>query len=76
MLTADVSPRAKLRRSMTHHALFGLLYQANPDSEAGRPMLKCLSDEMKMLHFDGIHTLKFVFHSRRIASHYDCKARA
>jgi hypothetical protein len=33
-------------------------------------MIKRLMDDVKMLHFDGIHTLKFIFHSRRLASAY------
>jgi hypothetical protein len=69
-LTADVSPAAKLRRSMTHIALFRLLHQANADSERGKQLIDRLMDDVKILHFDGIHTLKFVFHSRRVAEAY------
>jgi hypothetical protein len=68
--TAAVSPRANLRRGMTHHALFGMLYTAKSDSERGRMMIKRLMDDMKILHFDGVHTLKFVSHSSRLATAY------
>jgi hypothetical protein len=69
-LTADVSPRAKLRRTMTHHAIFGILYKANADSERGRLLTQRIMEDVKILHFDGIHTLKLTFHSKRIASRY------
>ncbi|KAE8884878.1 hypothetical protein PF008_g3092 [Phytophthora fragariae] len=69
-LTADVSPRAKLRRNMTHIALFAQLYEANADSERGRQMIDKMMDDVKMLHFDGIHTLHFVFTSGRVARSY------
>jgi hypothetical protein len=51
-LTADVSPRAKLRRNMTQHPIFGLLYTANGDSERGRLMMQRMMEDVKILHFD------------------------
>nr|KAE8930573.1 hypothetical protein PF009_g19343 [Phytophthora fragariae] len=70
MLTADISPRAQLRRSMTHNSIFAQLHAANGDSAAGRSMLARLLDDVKRLHFDGLHTLTFVFNSERIAQMY------
>ncbi|KAL4163651.1 hypothetical protein KRP22_005079 [Phytophthora ramorum] len=69
-LTAAVQPRTKLRRNMTHHTLLGLLYKANADTTPERLMIHRLMDDVKILHFDGIHTLTFVFHSRRLAMEY------
>ncbi|KAE9236142.1 hypothetical protein PF002_g11316 [Phytophthora fragariae] len=69
-LTVDVTPAAKLRRNMTHTAIMAQLYAANADSPRGRQMLNRIMEDVKMLHFDGIHTLKFVFNSRRIAKIY------
>nr|KAE8945109.1 hypothetical protein PF009_g5251 [Phytophthora fragariae] len=70
MLTADVTPRAQLRKSMTHNTRIGLLFNANTDTDCGRRMLGRLMDDVKRLHFDGIHTLHFVFNSQRIAQIY------
>ncbi|KAE8904446.1 hypothetical protein PF003_g11802 [Phytophthora fragariae] len=70
MLTADISPRARLRRSMTHNFIFAQLHAANADSAAGRSMLARLLEDVKRLHFDGLHTLTFVFNSERIAQLY------
>jgi len=53
-LTADVSPRAKLRRNMTQHPIFGLLYTANGDSERGRLMMQRMMEDVKILHFDAL----------------------
>ncbi|KAE9022593.1 hypothetical protein PR001_g11599 [Phytophthora rubi] len=69
-LTAEVAPRAKLHRGMTHNALVALLFAANTDSARGRQMIGRLMDDVKMLYFDGGHTLKFVFNSRRLADIY------
>ncbi|KAE9275066.1 hypothetical protein PF008_g29436 [Phytophthora fragariae] len=69
-LTADISPRAKLRRNMTHQTVLALLYAANADSARGRQMIDRVMDDVKLIHFDGIHTLKFVFNSRRVATLY------
>ncbi|KAE9272421.1 hypothetical protein PR003_g30205 [Phytophthora rubi] len=69
-LTADVAPRAKLRRNMTHNALVAQLFTANADSPKGRQMINRLMEDAKMIHFDGVHTIKFVFNSSRIASMY------
>ncbi|KAE9324915.1 hypothetical protein PR003_g16617 [Phytophthora rubi] len=70
MLTADVTPRAQLRKSMTHNTRIGLLFNANTDTDCGRRMRGRLMDDVKRLHFDGIHTLHFVFNSQRIAQIY------
>ncbi|KAE9007060.1 hypothetical protein PR001_g17058 [Phytophthora rubi] len=70
MLTAAVSPSAKLRRGMTHNALAAQLFSANTDSAKGKQMIGRLMDDVKMLFFDGVHTLKFVFNSRRVADFY------
>ncbi|KAE8980760.1 hypothetical protein PR001_g24195, partial [Phytophthora rubi] len=70
MLTADVSPKAKLRRGMTHSKIIAQLYAANADTRRGRQMIDHVMDDVKSLHFDGIHTLKFVFNSQRVASLY------
>ncbi|KAE9339352.1 hypothetical protein PF008_g11610 [Phytophthora fragariae] len=69
-LMADIPPRAKLRKNMTHHTVLDLLYTANADSARGRQMIGRVMDDVKNLHFDGIHTLKFVFNSRRVATLY------
>ncbi|KAE9285083.1 hypothetical protein PR003_g26681 [Phytophthora rubi] len=69
-LTAHVPPQAKLRRNMIHLALFAQLYDANADSTRGRAMIDRMLDDVKLLHFDGVHTLKFVFNSSRIAHVY------
>ncbi|KAE9339105.1 hypothetical protein PF008_g11735 [Phytophthora fragariae] len=70
MMTADVSPAAKLRKNMTHNSLIAQLYSANADSARGRQMVDRIMEDVTLLHFDGIHTLKFVFHSQRIAERY------
>ncbi|KAE8979925.1 hypothetical protein PR002_g24277 [Phytophthora rubi] len=69
-LTADILPRAKLRRSMTHNTLFAQLHAANSDSAAGKCMISRLLEDVKRLQFDGLHTLKFVFNSARVARLY------
>ncbi|KAE9308609.1 hypothetical protein PR003_g20705 [Phytophthora rubi] len=70
MLTADNPPRAKLRRSMTHNTLLAQLHAANADTVAGRGLLIRLLEDVKRLQFDGLHTLKFVFNSERVARRY------
>ncbi|KAE8987589.1 hypothetical protein PR003_g22658 [Phytophthora rubi] len=70
MLTADIPPRAKLRRSMTHTSLLGQIHTANADTAAGRLLLTRLLEDVKRLQFDGLHTLKFVFNSARVARRY------
>lgn len=69
-LTAGVPPRAKLRRSMTTFTLFAQLYEGNADTARGRQMIDKMMDDVKLIYFDGTHTLKFVFHSHRIANDY------
>lgn len=69
-LTADVAPKAMFRRNMTHNALLAQLFSANADSARGKKMLDRVMDDVELLHFDGIHTLKFVFNSRRITNLY------
>ncbi|KAE9017293.1 hypothetical protein PR002_g13426 [Phytophthora rubi] len=69
-LTADVDPRARLRKSMTHNTLIGMMYSANGDTARGRLMISRLMEDVKRLKFDGIHTLSFVFNSQRIAQLY------
>ncbi|KAE9282813.1 hypothetical protein PR003_g27303 [Phytophthora rubi] len=69
-LTADVDPRARLRKSMTHNTILGMLYAANGDTARGRQMISRLMEDVKRLHFDGIHTLTFVFNSERVAHLY------
>ncbi|KAE9321743.1 hypothetical protein PF008_g17747 [Phytophthora fragariae] len=69
-LTADVSPSVKLRRNMTHNTLLAQLYETNADSPRGRQMIDHIMDDVKLLRFDGIHTLRFTFNSRRVASLY------
>ncbi|KAE9292768.1 hypothetical protein PF008_g24978 [Phytophthora fragariae] len=66
-LTADVDPRARLRKTMTHNTILGMLYAANGDTARGRQMISRLMEDVKRLHFDGIHTLTFVFNSERVA---------
>lgn len=69
-LTTKVLPSAKLRRNMTHSILLSQLYSANADSPTGRQMISHLMDDVKIMYFDGAHTIKFVFNSRRIANLY------
>ncbi|KAE9288669.1 hypothetical protein PR003_g25749, partial [Phytophthora rubi] len=69
-LAADVEPRARLRKSMTHNTLIGMMYSANGDTARGRLMVSKLMEDVKRLKFDGIHTLSFIFNSQRLAQHY------
>ncbi|KAE9259887.1 hypothetical protein PF008_g33250 [Phytophthora fragariae] len=53
MLTADIPPRAKLRRSMTHNTLLAQIHAANADTATGRILLTRLLEDVKRLQFDG-----------------------
>ncbi|KAL4106604.1 hypothetical protein PRIC1_004651 [Phytophthora ramorum] len=70
LLTTDVPPTARLRRNMNHQSLMAQLYAANADSARGRQMLNRIMDDVKRVSFDGVHTLRFVFNSRRVADQY------
>ncbi|OWZ15500.1 hypothetical protein PHMEG_00010842 [Phytophthora megakarya] len=69
-LTALTPPQVKLWKNMTHGALFAELQNANRDEVNGEAMLNRMKRDIKMLHYDGIQTLRFVFHSKRIAKFY------
>lgn len=45
-----------------------LVYSENADTPRGREIIDRIMDDMKLLQFDGIHTLKFVFNSRRVTN--------
>ncbi|KAJ8527401.1 hypothetical protein ON010_g14861 [Phytophthora cinnamomi] len=73
-LTADIPPQVRLRerkKKTTRAALFEDLYSANCDSRNGQAMVDSMKKAVKVLYFDGHHTLKFVFNSRRIAEYYN-----
>ncbi|KAE9328882.1 hypothetical protein PF008_g16065 [Phytophthora fragariae] len=70
MLTADVAPSARLRKGMTHNTIFTQLHAANADSARGTQMIARMMEDVKRIHFDGIHTLKLVFNSQRVAHLY------
>ncbi|KAG3114206.1 hypothetical protein PI124_g6990 [Phytophthora idaei] len=68
-LIAEVPPQVRLRKNMSHFHLLEELSKANSDVWHGTEMLACLRQDLKKLHFDGNHTLKFVFHTKRLATH-------
>lgn len=70
-LTAHVPPQVRLRKGMKHIGLMKMLHQANTDERHGIEMLKRIMTDVKLLYFDGIHTLKFVFPSKRVAAFYE-----
>ncbi|KAG3113443.1 hypothetical protein PI125_g7341 [Phytophthora idaei] len=68
--TTNVPPRVPLRRTTTHLTLLTELLNANKDVRHGAAMVARLWQNVKILHFDGNHTLRFVFHSRRKADFF------
>ncbi|KAG6616070.1 uncharacterized protein IUM83_03737 [Phytophthora cinnamomi] len=70
-LTADIPPQVPLRKGMTHLALFEELFSSNQNVRHGKEMIDRMMRDVKMLYFDGNHTLNFVFHSRRTAEFYN-----
>ncbi|OWZ13982.1 hypothetical protein PHMEG_00012613 [Phytophthora megakarya] len=69
-LTARVPPQVRLRKGTKHIALMQLIFSSNTDENNGKDMLNRMMSDIKLLHFDGSHTLKFVFPSRRVAAFY------
>ncbi|KAG2858733.1 hypothetical protein PC129_g12080 [Phytophthora cactorum] len=69
-LTTNVPSRVPLRRTTTHLTLLTELLNANKDVRHGAAMVARLWQNVKILHFDGNHTLRFVFHSRRKAGFF------
>ncbi|EGZ12141.1 hypothetical protein PHYSODRAFT_379010, partial [Phytophthora sojae] len=70
-LTADIPPQVPLRKGMPHLALFEESFNSNKNVRHGKEMIDRMLKDVKMLFFDGNHTLKFVFHSRRTAEFYN-----
>ncbi|KAI9994349.1 hypothetical protein PInf_010955 [Phytophthora infestans] len=68
--TADVPPQVRLSKSMSHAFVMGELAKANTDFTTGKSFICCLQQDLKMVYFDGSHTLKFIYHSKRLTAFY------
>ncbi|KAE9313935.1 hypothetical protein PR003_g19374 [Phytophthora rubi] len=71
-LTTNLPPFVVLKRTanIPHVEIFRSLYTANTDGVIGRDMMRCLQLDVKRFIYDGVHTLRFVFYSGRVAAHW------
>ncbi|KAF4034870.1 hypothetical protein GN244_ATG13157 [Phytophthora infestans] len=68
--TEDVPPQVRLSKSMSHAFVMGELAKANTDFTTEKSFICCLQQDLKMVYFDGSHTLKFIYHSKRLTAFY------
>ncbi|KAE9307770.1 hypothetical protein PF008_g21151 [Phytophthora fragariae] len=69
-LTANLSPLVNLKHNanVPHVMLFKELCNANTDGHIRQEMMRCLQRDVKRFVYDGAHTLRLVFYSRRVAA--------
>ncbi|OWZ20342.1 hypothetical protein PHMEG_0005255 [Phytophthora megakarya] len=73
-LTAVLSASVRLASNAPHAVIFRELFVANTDNRTGHDMMRALQNDVKRLSYDGLHTLRFTFYSKRAAARWLLKA--
>ncbi|OWY95967.1 hypothetical protein PHMEG_00033887 [Phytophthora megakarya] len=73
-LTAVLSASVRLASNAPRAVIFRELFVANTDNRTGHDIMRALQNDVKRLSYDGLHTLRFTFYTKRAAARWLLKA--